>query len=179
MFRDVNNWGIIILYVCRKKVITMKKPTVLRRRYIPYELVDISDDELLFRSDELLVTRWSSIRPRTDMSGGISFTFLDRGYKVGRFYDSDRSFLFWYCDIIETEYDQATDTYTINDLLVDIKIYPDGKVIVLDADEMAQAMEQGLISCGQAAKALKTLDILLKMIYAGKFPPPECEGWEY
>ena len=36
----------------------MKKPTLLRRRYIPYELVDISDDELLYRSDELLVTRW-------------------------------------------------------------------------------------------------------------------------
>ena len=80
---------------------------------------------------------------------------------------------------IETEYDQATDTYTINDLLMDIKIYPDGKVIVLDADEMAQAMEQGLISCDQAARALKTLDSLLKMIYGGKFPPPECEGWEY
>ncbi|HOJ81332.1 MAG TPA: DUF402 domain-containing protein, partial [Clostridiales bacterium] len=132
----------------------MKKPTVLRRRYIPYELVDISDDELLFRSDELLVTRWSSIRPRTDMSGGISFTFLDRGYKVGRFYDSDRSFLFWYCDIIETEYDQATDTYTINDLLVDIKIYPDGRVILLDADELAQALEVGLVSSAQAVKAL-------------------------
>ena len=179
MFRDVNTWGIIMLYVLRKKEKIMKKPTLLRRRYIPYELVDISDDELLYRSDELLVTRWSSIRPRMDMSGGISFTFLDRGYKVGRFYDSDRSFLFWYCDIIETEYDQETDTYTINDLLMDIKIYPDGKVIVLDADEMAQAMEQGLISCDQAARALKTLDSLLKMIYGGKFPPPECEGWEY
>ena len=42
---------------------------------------------------------------------------------MGRFYDSNRNFLYWYCDIIETEYDRRTDTYTINDLLLDIKIY--------------------------------------------------------
>lgn len=157
----------------------MKKPKVLRRRYIPLELVDISDDEMLHRSDDLLVTRWSSIRPRMDISGGISFTFLNRGYKVGRFYDSNRNFLYWYCDIIETEYDRRTDTYTINDLLLDIKIYPDGRVVLLDADEMAQAMEEGLVSCEQASKALKTLDDLLRMIYGGNFPPPECAGWEF
>lgn len=157
----------------------MKKPTVLRRRYIPLELVDISDDEMLHRSDDLLVTRWSSIRPRMDISGGISFTFLNRGYKVGRFYDSNRNFLYWYCDIIETEYDRRTDTYTINDLLLDIKIYPDGRVVLLDADEMAQAMEEGLVSCEQASKALKTLDDLLRMIYGDNFPPPECAGWEF
>jgi len=157
----------------------MKKPTVLRRRYIPYEVVDISEDEVLHRSDELLVTRWSSIRPRQDFCGGISCTFLKKGYKIGRFYDSGGNFLYWYCDIIETDYDPVTDTYTINDLLLDIKIYPDGRIMMLDADELAQALEEGLIGSGQAVRALKILDGLLKMIYDGSFPPSECEGWEY
>ena len=157
----------------------MKKPTVLRRRYIPFEIVDISEDELLFRSDELLVTKWTSIKPRPDFQGGISFTFLNRGYKLGRFYDRDKNFLYWYCDILDAQYDQASDTYTLNDLLVDIKIYPDGKVQVLDADELGQALEEGLINNDQAVASLKILDGLLKMIYAGNFPPAECIEWEY
>ncbi len=157
----------------------MKKPTVLRRRYIPYEIVDISEDELLFRSDELLVTKWTSIKPRPDFHGGISFTFLNRGYKLGRFYDRDKNFLYWYCDILNVQYDLVNDTYTLNDLLVDIRIYPDGKVQVLDADELAQAMEEGLITSDQAAASLKILDGLLEMIYSGDFPPVECTKWEY
>ena len=157
----------------------MKKPVILRRRYIPYEVVDISGDELIFRCESLLVTKWTSIKPRPDFYGGISFTFLDRGYKLGRFYDEHGEFLYWYCDIIEVHHDHAADTYTLNDLLLDIKVLPDGEVRLLDADELAQAIEEGLISNDQACKALKTLDSLLKLIYSGSFPPPECAGYEY
>lgn len=157
----------------------MKKPIVLRRRYIPSEIVDISNDELLFRSESLLVTKWTTIKPRPDFYSGISFTFLDRGYKLGRFYDQNGRFLYWYCDIVEVEYDQPADTYILNDLLVDIKIMPDNEVRLLDADELAQAMEEELISSEQACKALKTMDGLLRLIYAGSFPPVECAGYDY
>lgn len=155
----------------------MRKPIVLRRRYIPNEIVDISGDELLFRSDDLLITRWTAIKPRPDFYGGISFAFLDRGYKLGRFYDMDGQFLYWYCDIIEVVYEALSDTYTMNDLLLDIKIFPDGRVILLDAEELAQAIEEGLVTTQQASISLRTLDGLLKMIYSGNFPPVECEGW--
>lgn len=154
----------------------MKKPLVLRRRYIPDETVDISGDELIFRSERLLITKWTAIRPRTDFYGGISFTFLDKGYKLSRFYDAEGKFLYWYCDIIEVIYEQNEDKYTLNDLLVDIKILPDGAVRLLDADELAQAIEEGLISNKQACKALRALNSLLELIYSGRFPPEECEG---
>lgn len=157
----------------------MKKPVVFRRRYIPAEIVDISGDELIFRNESLLVTKWIAIKPRPDFHGGISFTFIDRGYKLGRFYDEAGNFLYWYCDIIEVNYDKATDTYTINDLLVDIKIMPDGVIRLLDADELADAIENNLITAEQAGKALRTLDDLLKLIYSKNFPPVECDGYEY
>jgi predicted RNA-binding protein associated with RNAse of E/G family len=155
----------------------MKKPVILRRRYIPSEIIDISSDELLFRSNDLLVTRWTAIKPRPDIYGGISFAFLNKGYKLSRFYGSDGRFLYWYCDIIEVLYDVLSDTYTLNDLLLDIKIFPDGRVILLDSDELAEAIEKGLITGRQACMSLRTLDDLLKMIYNGGFPPAECEGW--
>lgn len=157
----------------------MKKPTVLRKRFIPYEVVDITGDKLLFRSDELLVTKWTSIKPRPDFYGGISYTFLSKGYKLGRFFDKDKNFLYWYFDILDIHYDKATDTYTLNDLLVDIKVHPDGKVEVLDADELAQALEDGSITQEQAIESLRILDGLLKMIYEGSFPPAQCTEWEY
>jgi len=155
----------------------MKKPVILRRRYIPFEIVDISSDELLFRSNDMLITRWTAIKPRSDFYGGVSFTFLNKGFKLGRFYDEEGKFLYWYCDIIEVLYDEPTDTYTLNDLLLDIKIFPDGKVVLLDSDELAAAIEEGLITDRQACMSLRTLDDLLKMIYNGSFPPEECEGW--
>lgn len=155
----------------------MKKPVILRRRYIPSEIVDISSDELLFRSNDLLITKWKAIKPRADIYGGISFAFLNKGYKLSRFYDKDGQFLYWYCDIIEVLYDASSDTFTLNDLLLDIKIFPDGRVILLDSDELADAIEEGLITERQASMSLRTLDVLLKMIYSGDFPPAECEGW--
>lgn len=152
----------------------MNKPKILRRRYIPFELVDISSDKLLFRNEELIATEWKAIRPREDIAGGVSWTFLKEGYKIGKFLDSSGRFLYWYCDIIEVEYDEALDQYTLLDLLLDIKVMPGGEVRVLDADELSEALEQKLITTQQACKALKKLDILLKMIYSGNFPPPEC-----
>ena len=181
MFYIVFYWGIMITNQSenRRKGKHMKKPVILRRRYIPYEIVDISDDELLFRSESLLVTKWTAIKPRPDLFGGISFTFVDKGYKLGRFYDEAGRFLYWYCDIIEVHYEEDTDRYTINDLLVDIKVFPDGEVRLLDADELAQAIEEGLINDEQACKALRTLDSLLRLIYSGSFPPAECDGFEF
>ncbi len=157
----------------------MKKPTVLRKRFIPFEVVDISDDELVFRDDRLMVTKWKAIKPRPDLYGGISFTFLDEGIKLGRFYDAESNFLYWYCDIIEIEYDEEKDTYTLVDLLVDIKVMPDGMVRLLDADELADALEKGLVNTAQACRALKTLDSVLRKVYTGKFPPEVCLEYEY
>ncbi len=157
----------------------MIKPIILRRRFIPDELVDISRDELLFRSGELLITRWKAIKQRADICAGVSYTFLHEGYKISRFYNNEGKFIYWYCDVIDFDYDRDKDTITLIDLLVDIKILPDGMPKVLDADELAEALEKGLISVEQACGALKKMDGLLKMIYKGDFPPPVCRHESY
>lgn len=157
----------------------MDKPGVLRKRYIPFETVDISGDEMLFRSEELLITRWKAIKPREDISGGISFTFLKKGIKISRFYNASGEFLYWYCDIIDVEYDPGKDLFTLVDLLIDVKILPGGCPRILDADELAEAIEKDLITKEQACSSLKKLDLLLKMIYSGNFPPEVCKSEEY
>lgn len=150
------------------------KPRILRTRFIPFETVDISKDELIYRDDKLLVTKWKAIKPRSDISGGTSCTFLDNGFKISRFLKPDGSFAYWYCDIIESKYDEETDTYELIDLLLDIKLYENGELKVLDADELAEALEKGLVTQEQACKALRILNELLTMIDTGTFPPEEC-----
>ena len=157
----------------------MIKPVILRKRFIPNEIVDISGDELLFRSEKLLVTRWKAIKQRDDLYGGISFTYLKEGIKVSRFYNANGDFLYWYCDIIDVSYDGSIDRYTFEDLLVDIKLMPDGQIRVLDADELAEALDKGLITSGHVLRALRSLDKVLNMIYDGRFPPKECNEFDY
>ena len=152
----------------------MNKPSIFRTRFIPFETVDISSDELLYRDEELLITRWKAIKPRKDISGGISYTFLKEGIKISRFYDADKKFAYWYCDIINVEYDSDNDRFTLIDLLLDVKLMPDGTMKVLDADELAEALEKGLITQEQTCSSLKKMDSILQKIYNGVFPPAIC-----
>lgn len=157
----------------------MKKPVLLRKRYIPEETVDISNDILIYRDEELLVTKWTAIKPRQDIQGGISYTFLKEGFKLGKFYNLKGDFLYWYCDIIDVLYNEAQDTYTLDDLLIDIKLLPDGTIKVLDADELAEALERKLVTPEQVSRALRKFDHVLSMIYNGKFPPEVCNNFSY
>lgn len=151
----------------------MKKPKMYRQRYIPYEIVDISSDELLYRDDNLLVTRWEPINPRIDFHKGISYVFLDRGVKISKLFNENDEFLKYYCDIIEVEYRPQNDEYIFKDLLVDVTIKPDGRIRVLDLDELAEAFKKELITKEQLTDSLKKTDEFLKMIYKNEFPPSE------
>ncbi|MDQ2086663.1 DUF402 domain-containing protein [Herbivorax sp. ANBcel31] len=152
----------------------MKKPKMYRKRYIPDEIVDITGDELVFRNEELLITKWKPIRKRDDISGGISYTFLKEGYKISKFFGPSGEFIYWYCDIIDVKYDSENDAYTFVDLLLDVKILPKGSVQVLDADELSLAIKEDIITKREMCMSLSILDKILKMAYLGEFPPEIC-----
>ncbi len=147
----------------------MKKPILYRRRLIPEECVLLKDDRLLYRDDRLIVTAWNTLKPRSDIHHGCSCYYLDKNIKVSRFYGEDGSLLYWYCDIVEYDYDEKTDAYVVTDLLADVIIYPDGFVKVVDIDELATAKEAGLLSDEGLKTALLALNKLLQTIYDGGF----------
>ena len=117
----------------------------------------------------LIITSWNVLKPRRDISRGVSAYFIDKGIKVSKVFDNAGQMVYWYCDIIETHYDEKENTYTFIDLLIDVVVYPDGQVEVLDMDEFADAMEQGILSVGTIAHAMRATDDLLHTIYAGEF----------
>lgn len=153
----------------------MNKPKIFRKRFIPNEIVDISSDEFIYRDNEVIITRWKPIKPRTDFAWGISYTFHKEGYKISRFYNCNDDLLYWYCDIIEVEYYLEEDKFILNDLLVDVKILPDGKINILDFDELSLALENDLITKTQLATAIQNFSKLVELINSNNFPPEICK----
>jgi predicted RNA-binding protein associated with RNAse of E/G family len=114
-----------------------------------------------------------------DFAGGVSVYFLDRHYKISRFYGHDGSFLYWYCDVLGISHDAASDTYLMLDLLLDVKVYPDGRVELLDEDELREALSRSLITPEQCRSARDIAGALLADIASGAFPPDICKDAAY
>lgn len=147
----------------------MNKPVLYRKRLIPEECVLLNDDILLYRDEHILVTKWNTLHPKKTLHHGLSCYFLEKGIKVSKFYDKSSNLISWYCDIVTYDYEEVTDTYLVTDLLADVIIYPDGRINVIDLDELADALEQELITAEMMQKALRQLDSLLHIIYRGEF----------
>ena len=147
----------------------MSRPRLFRRRFIPDENIELKDDMILALEPNLIITSWNVLKPRRDISRGVSAYFIDKGIKVSKVFDNAGQMVYWYCDIIETHYDEKENIYTFNDLLIDVVVYPDGQVEVLDMDEFADALEQDILSVGTIAHAMRATDDLLHTIYAGEF----------
>ena len=143
--------------------------TLFRKRLIPSECVNLKDDTIIHIDDEKIITSWKTFRPKPEFSHGISYYVLKEGFKVSKFYKQDNSLAYIYCDIIDTSYDKASDTYVFTDLLADVIIENSGFVRVVDLDELADACSGGLISNDMLVSSLHKLNNLLSTIYGGTF----------
>lgn len=146
-----------------------KNLQLYRRRYIPSECLLLKDDVIVERTKDFILTTWHTINPKTHFDHGSSCYLLEEGLKISKFYRPDGSLLFWYCDIVEYEFNESGDTLTVTDLLADVILYPDGHMKVVDLDELAEALEKNLITQKQMTASLRRLDHLLSMVYRDKF----------
>lgn len=140
-----------------------------RRRLIPNECVELKDDIVLYSDDDILVTKWNTLKPRKDFHHGYSCYFWKDGIKVSQFLKEDNSLYYWYCDIITSELNPTDNSLTIIDLLADVTIDNDGHMNVLDIDELCEAKENNLISDKQFFLSVKQLGNLITVIQSGKF----------
>lgn len=147
----------------------MEPIRLYRRRYVPDEMIELKDDNILFFDENIIVTSWNVLKPRKDIDHGVSVYYLKNGFKISKVYDASHQLVYWYCDIIETTYDAENHAYTFHDLLIDILIYPDNHVEVVDLDEFADFTEQQALPAPLLAKALRHTNQLLQHIYHGKF----------
>ncbi len=147
----------------------MDTPHFYRKRIIPEECVPLVDDVILKMTDDIIITKWNTLKPKKILHHGYSCYFLKEGYKVSKFLKEDDSLMYWYCDIIKTEYDSTTNTYVFTDLLADVIMYPDGFVKVVDIDEIAAALKDGKLPAEDVITLLTNLDNLLNVVYSNEF----------
>lgn len=147
----------------------MIKPLLYRRRFIPDELIHLKDDIILVMESNLIITKWNALHPRKDIASGISAFYLDQGFKISKVFDKQGDIVYWYCDIIQTKKDDEKNTVIIEDLLIDLILYEDGNMRIVDLNELAEALDKKLISQAEASYALRTVNSLLQIIYDGRF----------
>lgn len=140
-----------------------------RRRHIPQECILLKEDRILSLDDARLVTGWNALNPRSDFASGISVYDFAKHWKITRLLRADGSFLYWYCDIMKMNIEKESSTYIMEDLLIDIILYPDGSTRVLDLNEAADAFDRGLITAADLSLALRSADELLRLIRSGGF----------
>ena len=140
-----------------------------RKRIIPEELVYLKDDIILHRDPSTIITKWNSLKPRKDFARGISAYYMEEGFKVSKIIDKHNKLVYWYCDLIETEYLPEQQTYIFTDLLADIVVYPDESFRVLDLEEIGDALTTKKLSIEKANKALHLCNDLLHIIYSDQF----------
>lgn len=144
-------------------------PILYRRRLIPNECILLKDDVILSCENDIILTKWNALRPKKDLHHGFSAYFLKEHVKVSKFCKEDGTFMYWYCDIVDYEVDEAAGTVTSIDLCVDVVLYPDGRLKVLDLDELVQARREGLLTQSQMEHALLATGDLLDDIYHERF----------
>jgi len=147
----------------------MTNPVLYRRRIIPEECILLKDDKILSCDEDHIVTAWQALHPKKDLHHGSSCYFLKKGIKVSKFCRSDDSLLYWYCDIVDFDYQPGENALIVTDLLADVIIYPDGFVKVVDLDELVTALESRSISLDTLKSSILRLDQLLQIIYSGNF----------
>lgn len=147
----------------------MDYPLLYRKRLIPEECIPLKDDTILYMDDDIIVTSWKTLKPRKDFHHGYSCYFLKEGYKVSRFLSENDELVYWYCDIVTYLWDRAQNSLTVVDLLADVIVKPDGKMNVIDIDELCEAKEKLLINEQQFFISVKQLGALIKLIQDGNF----------
>ncbi len=147
----------------------MNQISLYRRRLIPMECIPLKDDIILEANEDYILTKWNTLKPKKDLHHGYSCCFLKKGIKVSKFLRADNSLIYWYCDIVKYDWNADRTEMISTDLLIDILIYPDGRLKVLDLDELAEAEEKKLISSSLLKEALRRANSLLTDIYAGEF----------
>lgn len=95
--------------------------------------------------------------------------FYHEWFDILALFDGTGQALGWYCDVV-TPLRKVDGDYYLRDLLLDLWVWPDGRMLELDWDEFEEAFQAGLISDAEHRQAQATLARMVEETRAGIFP---------
>ena len=84
----------------------MAVPKLYRKRYMPSEVVHLKDDIITYQGENVMVTNWDVLHPKAKFSHGVSCYYMDKGWKISKFLNKNDELVYYYCDIIDTTYNE-------------------------------------------------------------------------
>lgn len=109
-------------------------------------------------------------------SRALWFTFPGCWHDIGRFHRADGTFTGIYANILTPPRIEGADWYT-TDLFLDVWLPAQGGVMLLDEDELVEAMARGHIEADLAESARAEAERLLALVERGVWPPPVVGEW--
>jgi len=106
----------------------------------------------------------------------VWFTFPGQWHDVGRFHRADGTFTGMYANILTPPVLDGTEWQT-TDLFLDVWIHPDGTVLLLDEDELDQALGREWVNDDTASRARAEASRLMDAAREGSWPPPVVQDW--
>jgi len=146
---------------------TLNKLKLYRKRFVPNETIFLKDDKILYQDEDKIITKWRVFRPKENFDHGVSCYYLKQGYKVSKFLNEKNELVYYYCDIIDTEYNAEDNTYIFSDLLADVIVFENGFVKVVD---LVDRKQKDLLKLVRLLVSLTStnLNLVLTVVLDGK-----------
>lgn len=106
----------------------------------------------------------------------VWFTFPGLWHDVGRFHRADGTFTGLYANVLTPPVLDGPEWDT-TDLFVDVWVSPGGEVLLLDDDELEEALGRGWVNGSTAARAREEARRLVAAAAAGSWPPAAVRHW--
>jgi predicted RNA-binding protein associated with RNAse of E/G family len=120
------------------------------------------------------------IEGRTALEAGsdaVWFTFPGLWHDIGRFHRATGDFTGIYANILTPPSIHSDGAWETTDLFLDVWLTPEGRLTVLDEDQLQEAEANGWISDALAARARKEVRRIEGEFRAGRWPPEVVNEW--
>lgn len=109
-------------------------------------------------------------------SSVVWFTFPDCWHDIGRFHTADGLFTGIYANVLTPPVMDGSDWVT-TDLYLDVWLPPGGPAVLLDQEELQEALREGMVDAEVAQRALTEATTIMELAATGDWPPPIVSEW--
>lgn len=155
----------------------------------PPDREDLFVQRLIHHAPDVSITLYEGMRLKRPMviegrvaledgSSVVWFTFPGLWHDIGRFHLADGTFTGLYANVLTPVEFIDPLTWETTDLFLDVwQDAEGGEPVILDADELEEALDRGWIDEQTAERAREEAHSILEAARKGHWPPPIVQEW--
>lgn len=148
---------------------------ILKNRYVQQSVHDhrFSGTVALFQIDEVRAPQYKTHNGKEFIVADVGFAWLqyfpeNEPFGVTVMFNPEGEIVQWYIDLVDRIGEEDGIPY-MDDLLLDILVFPNGDIVKKDEDEFEEATESGELTPEQVERGWREFDATLDRIKRGDF----------